>query len=116
METVVLPCTMATSSAPTEGFGPISTQIGTALSIYLYVKKHVVETKWVNWEWIVTRHHTIFNQIKATCDELEMTKMMSFKYDWNNEIIYQFYATLYFDVDGQKLMWITDRRQYEITV
>jgi hypothetical protein len=50
-------------------------------SIYLYKKKPVVETKWVNWDWMASRRHTIFNQIKTTCDKLEMTKMMSFKYD-----------------------------------
>jgi hypothetical protein len=27
------------------------------------------------------KRHTIFNQIKTTCDEWEMTKMMRFKYD-----------------------------------
>jgi hypothetical protein len=69
-------------------------------SVYLYVKKPMVETKWVNWDWMATRCHTIFNQIKAMCDELEMTKIMSFKYNWNNEIICQFYSTLYFDADG----------------
>jgi hypothetical protein len=57
---------------------------------------------------MATRHHNIFNKIKAPCDELEMSKMMSFKYNWNDEIICQFYSTLYFDTDGQKLMWITD--------
>jgi hypothetical protein len=51
-------------------------------SIYLHKKMAVVETQWVNWVWMATRRHTIFNQIRATCDELEMTKMMSFKYDW----------------------------------
>jgi hypothetical protein len=45
-----------------------------------------------------------------------MTKMMSFKYDWNKEIICQFYATLYFDADAQKLVWMTVGQQYEITV
>jgi hypothetical protein len=85
-------------------------------SIYLYKKKHVVPAKCVNLEWMATRRHTIINQIKDTCDELEMTKMMSFKYNWNNEIICHFYATMYFDVDAHKLMWMIDRRQYEITV
>jgi hypothetical protein len=41
--------------------------------------------------------------------------MMSFKYDWNKDDICQFYSTLYFDVDGQRLIWMTDRPQYEIT-
>jgi hypothetical protein len=50
-------------------------------SIYHYAKKPAVENKWVNWDWMATRCHTIFNKIKAMCDELEMTKMMSFKYN-----------------------------------
>jgi hypothetical protein len=85
-------------------------------SIYLHKKKLVVETQWVNWAWMASGRHTIFNQIKATCYELELTKIMSFKYDWNKEIICQFYATFYFDADAQKLMWMTDVLQYEITI
>jgi hypothetical protein len=104
----------AANSPETLAFGLSSTQIGTGLSIS--TRKPVVETQWVNWDWMATRRHTIFNQIKATCDELEMTKMMSFKYDWNKEIICQFYATLYFDADAQKLMWMIDGQRYEITV
>jgi hypothetical protein len=76
----------------------------------------VVETQWVNWDWMANKRHTIFNQIKATCDELEMTKMMSFKYDWNKEIICQFYDTLYFDAAAQKLLWMLVGQKYEITV
>jgi hypothetical protein len=85
-------------------------------SIYLHKKKPVVETQWVNWDWMASRRHTIFNQIKVTCDELELTKIMSFKYDWNKEIICQFYATFYFDADAQKLMWMIDGQRYAISV
>jgi hypothetical protein len=77
-------------------------------SIYLHKLKPVVESQWVNWDWMASRRHSTFNKIKATCDELEMTKMMSFNYNWNKEIIYQFYSTLYFDADGQRLLWMTD--------
>jgi hypothetical protein len=85
-------------------------------SIYLHKKNHMVETQWVNRDCMASRRHTIFNQIKATCDELELTKIMSFKYASNKEIICQFYVTFYFDVDEQKLMWMTDGQRYEITV
>jgi hypothetical protein len=67
--------------------------------VYLNKKKPVVETKWVNWEWMATQRNQYFNLIKETCDQLEMTKMVSFKYDWNKEVIWQFYSTLYFDTD-----------------
>jgi hypothetical protein len=65
---------------------------------------------------MAARRHSVFNKIKATCGELEMTEMMCFKYDWNKEIIYQFYATLYFDADGQKLLWMTDGQWCVITI
>jgi hypothetical protein len=76
----------------------------------------MVEIQLVNWDSMASRRHTIFNQIKATCDESELTKVMSFKYDWNKEIICQFYATFYFDANAQKLLWMTNGQQYEITV
>jgi hypothetical protein len=75
----------------------------------------MVPTKEVNWEWMATKN-LIFDKIKAACDELEMTQMMSFKYDWNEEIIYQFYATFYYDVAGQKLIWMTTGQWYKCTV
>jgi hypothetical protein len=85
-------------------------------SIYLNKGEPMVETQWVNWDSMANKRHTIFNEIKATCDELEMTKMMSFKYDWNKEIICQFYDTLYFDADAQKLVWMSVGQKYDITI
>jgi hypothetical protein len=63
-------------------------------SIYLHKKTSVVKTKDINWDWMAFKKHTMFDKIKATCDDLEMMKMMPFKYVWNMEIICQFYATL----------------------
>jgi hypothetical protein len=77
-------------------------------SIYLHKRWPVVETQWVNWDCMAGRRHSTFNKIKVTCDQLEMTKMMCFNYSWNKEIICQLYATLYFDVDGQRMLWMTD--------
>jgi hypothetical protein len=66
----------------------------------------MVPTMEVNWDWIAAKKNSIFNRIRATCDELEMTPMMSFKCDSNEELICLFYATFYFDAAGQKLMWM----------
>jgi hypothetical protein len=84
--------------------------------VYILKRKPVVDTKWVNWEWIATWRNKYFNAIKETCDQLELTKMMCYKYDWNKEIICPFYSTFYFDVDGHRFIWMTDKRRYEITV
>jgi hypothetical protein len=45
-----------------------------------------------------------------------MTNMVCFNYSWNKEIICQFYATLYFDADGQQLLWMIDGQWCAITV
>jgi hypothetical protein len=37
-------------------------------SVYVPKMKPVVETKWVNWEWMRTHHNNYFNLIKETCD------------------------------------------------
>jgi hypothetical protein len=49
-------------------------------SIYLHKLKPVVESQWVNWDSMAARRHSTFDKIKVTCDELEMSKMMSFNY------------------------------------
>jgi hypothetical protein len=33
---------------------------------------------------------------------------MELKYDWNDEVILQFYSTLYLDKKSSKLFWMTD--------
>jgi hypothetical protein len=88
--------TLVASSVPTGALSPSSTPISTG--------------------WSISWRNPHFNQIEATCDQLKMTKMMSFKYDWNKEVICQFYSTLYFIADGQKIIWLINNRQYEITV
>jgi hypothetical protein len=36
---------------------------------------------------MAARRDETFGKIKATCDQLEMTKMMCFNYSWNKDII-----------------------------
>jgi hypothetical protein len=47
----------------------------------------VVETKWVNWEWMATRWNQYFNDIMEICDHLELIGMMCYKYDWSKEVL-----------------------------
>jgi hypothetical protein len=83
--------------------------------VYLPKLKLVVEAKRVNWEWMKNKRNRYFGDIKEACDTLELNNRMSFKYEWNNEIICQFYSTLFFDRDEQKLIWMTDKWKYEVS-
>jgi hypothetical protein len=59
----------------------------------------------------------IFNEVVASCRAKHMREFMAFQKSWNNEIIAQFFATLYVQERGdtRKLHWMTEGRQYEIS-
>jgi hypothetical protein len=65
------------------------------------------------------KHDRIFVEIVAACRAKHLRDVMSFQKNWNNEIITQFYATLYVESGGggntRKFHWITEGRRYEIT-
>jgi hypothetical protein len=59
----------------------------------------------------------IFNQVIATCESLHIKRIMGFHYDWNIEVIAQFYATLFFEEVGsvRAMHWMTESKSYHIT-
>jgi hypothetical protein len=41
------------------------------------------------------KHDRIFDEVLAACKAKHLRDIMAFRKDWNNEIIAQFFATLY---------------------
>jgi hypothetical protein len=41
------------------------------------------------------KHDRIFDEVMAACKAKHLRDIMAFRKDWNNEIIAQFFATLY---------------------
>jgi hypothetical protein len=58
-----------------------------------------------------------FDEVVATCKAKHLRDIMAFRKNWNNEIIAQFYATLYVEERGghKKIHWMIEGRRYEIT-
>jgi hypothetical protein len=63
------------------------------------------------------KHDVIFDEVVAACRAKHLRDVMSFQKNWNNEIIAQFYVTLYVEERGdtRKFHWMTEERRYEIT-
>jgi hypothetical protein len=55
--------------------------------------------------------------LMAASKAKSLRDIMSFRKNWNNEIIAQFFATLYVEERGdtRKFHWMTEGRWYEIT-
>jgi hypothetical protein len=59
----------------------------------------------------------MFNQVIAACESLHIKRIMGFHYDWNIEVIAQFYATLFFEEAGsvRAMHWMMEGEWYHIT-
>jgi hypothetical protein len=58
----------------------------------------------------------IYNQVIAECESHHLKNLMGIHYDWNIEVIAQFYATLFIEEIGgvRKMHWMTKREWYNI--
>ena len=63
------------------------------------------------------KHDLIFNDVVAACRGKHLRDVMAFKKNWNNEVIAQFYATLYVEEHGDtsKLHWMTEGQWFEVS-
>jgi hypothetical protein len=54
-------------------------------------------SQWIDWTYMKAKHDVIFDEVVATCRAKHLRDVMSFQKNWNNDIIDQFYSTLYFE-------------------
>jgi hypothetical protein len=55
-----------------------------------------------------------FNMILETCDLHGITDLLQFRYNWNQEIISEFYSTLFYDKKEMIFMWMTNGRRFHV--
>jgi hypothetical protein len=63
------------------------------------------------------KHDPIFDRVIVACTAKHLRDILAFKKDWNNEVIAQFYATVFFEKHGdtRKLHWMTEGQWYEVS-
>ncbi|RLM81004.1 putative copia-like retroelement [Panicum miliaceum] len=85
-------------------------------SAILSKKYKVARSQYVDWQKYEDMEDPIFDEIIDACKKKHVYKIMGFKYDWNNEIIAQFYATYYFekDVHVRWVHWMIEGKWYKI--
>jgi hypothetical protein len=59
----------------------------------------------------------IYNQVMAACESHHLKNLMGVYYDWNLEVIAQFYATLYIEEGSgaRRMHWMTKGEWYNIS-
>jgi hypothetical protein len=63
------------------------------------------------------QHDPIYDQVIAACKRHHLKILMGIHYDWNVEVIAQFYATLYIEEGGEarRMHWMTEGNWFHIS-
>jgi hypothetical protein len=62
--------------------------------------KLVALSQWINWNYLEGKHDRVFDEVVVACKAKHLRDSMAFRKNWNNEIIAQFFATLYVEERG----------------
>jgi hypothetical protein len=70
--------------------------------------KLVANSQWIDCAYMESKHDPIFDSVIIACRAKHLRDIVASKKNWNNEVIAQFYATVYFEEHGdtRKLHWM----------
>jgi hypothetical protein len=74
----------------------------------------VVKQQHVDIEYIRNKKDMHFNNVLETCDLHEITELLQFRHNWNQEVIAEFYSTLFYDKKEESFMWMTNGRRFHV--
>jgi hypothetical protein len=60
----------------------------------------VAISQWIDWNYIESKGDRIFNEVVTAYRAKHLRDVITFRKNWNNEIIAQFFATLYVEERG----------------
>jgi hypothetical protein len=86
-------------------------------SVIMTKSKPVANSQWIDWAYMENKHDPIFDGVIVACQAKHLREILAFKKDWNNEVIAQFYATIYFEEHGvtRKIHWMIESQWYEVS-
>jgi hypothetical protein len=74
----------------------------------------VVKQQYVDIEYMRNKKDIHFNRILEACDLHGITDLLQFRHNWNQEIISEFYFTLFYDKKERIFMWMTNGRRFHM--
>jgi hypothetical protein len=74
----------------------------------------VVKQQYVDIDYMRQKKDMHFNRILEACDLHGIIDLLLFRHNWNQEIISEFYSTLFFDKKERIFMWMTNGRRFHL--
>lgn len=83
-------------------------------------KDHITTPmKWVDWEFLramTSPVKEVMDAIYDRCVELDLVDIMEFKCNWNEEVVAQFYATLWIDDENHIMHWSLEGKRFQVSI
>jgi hypothetical protein len=70
--------------------------------------------QWVHLDYVQKKKDATFNKILEACDFHGISNVLQFRYNWNQEVIIEFYSTIFFDKKERIFMWMTNVYRFTI--
>ena len=77
-------------------------------------KSKIIKMQYVDWEEMKNKNEPEFNRVIRACENFGLFDLMSFRYNWNEEVLAQFYATFFYDIYTDEIHWVTDGWHYRV--
>ena len=77
-------------------------------------KNKIVKMQYVDQEEMKEKNEPEFNRVIRACENFGLSNLMSFRYNWNEEVLAQFHATFFYDIYTNEIHWMTERRHYRV--
>jgi hypothetical protein len=87
-------------------------------SVYESKQTPMVPMQWTDWAFLEKHKKDCqaFKDVITMCEYHGLKKIMAFQYDWNEEVILQFYSTFFFHKNSTNITWITVGTKYSISL
>jgi hypothetical protein len=83
----------------------------------LYLKSSpVVKQQHVDIEYMRKKKDMHFNRVLEACDLHSITDLLQFRHNCNQEIISEFYFTLFYDKKEMIFLWMTNGRRFHVSL
>jgi hypothetical protein len=67
----------------------------------------IVKMRYIDWKYYEELNNTVFNSVIEKCKEVGLYDLMGFRYNWNKEILAQFYCSYYYNPYDNAITWTT---------
>jgi hypothetical protein len=83
-------------------------------SVILCKSHPTTEMKSINWDYLFEIDLSVVREVEDACRRMNHLSIMFFNYDWNEEVITQFYATLYVNRSTKTFHWTIQGKPFYV--